>query len=274
MSDSDRLPVITLLTDFGLADPYVGAIKGVILSICPSVQLVDLTHDISPQDVWGGGYVWASCFGSFPRGTVHVGVVDPGVGSERRAVAARIADQTFVCPDNGLLSWIVADHPVAEAFELRRAEYFLPQPSATFHGRDIFAPAAARIANGLSPAELGPPVQSLTLHDIPRPERVSEHELRGEVVHIDRYGNLVTNIGLAQCRELDNWDEQTAVVSVGRLNLHGLRRTYSDARHGEPLAYFGSLGKLDIAVNRGNAAEFFTISRGDKITLSSGGSSR
>jgi len=272
MSDSLRMPVVTLLTDFGLADHYVPAIKGVIITICPRVQLVDVTHDVLPQDVWGGGYVWASCYKCFPSGTVHVGVVDPGVGGDRRAIVARMAGHVFVCPDNGLLSWIAAEEPVDEAFELRRDQHFLSELSATFHGRDIFAPVAAHIANGLALSELGPPAGELSIRPIPRPAQVSDGQLRGEVIHIDRYGNLVTNIHVTDCRKLGKWDGQAAIVNVGEIELRGLRRTYSDAREGEPLSYFGSMGKLDVAVNMGNAAESLKVKRGDPVTLSTAGS--
>ena len=274
MSDSRKTPVITLLTDFGLVDPYVPAVKGVILSLCGDVRLVDVTHSVPPQDVWAGGYIWASCYKYFPEGTIHLGVVDPGVGTMRRPVAARIAGHVFVCPDNGLLSWIAAESPVAEAFELREDAYFMREPSATFHGRDIFAPAAAHIANGVPLSRLGPPADQLFLLQIPQPRKVSERELLGEVIHIDTYGNLVTNIRLADCRELNDWHEADAEVTVGRVSLRGLRRTYSDAPAGESLAYFGSTGRLDIAINMGNAAQSLGIKRGDMVTLSLGGSAQ
>jgi len=260
-------PIITLLTDFGTSGPYVAAMKGVILGICPAARIVDITHDISPQDVSEGAYVWAASFSYFPKATIHVGVVDPGVGGHRRPVAVRAAGHIFICPDNGLLSWVLADHPQTEAFELRRKEFFLPSVSSTFHGRDIFAPAAAHIAKGTSLARLGPPAGRLLLHEVPRPQKLSDVELLGTVVHIDTFGNLVTNITLPDCENLTAWSPTSASVVVGGRKISGLRRTYQDVPPGEPLAYFGSLGRLELAVNKGSAAQILKLNPRDSLNL-------
>ena len=190
-------PVIALTTDFGQADGYVGTMKGVILGICPEATLVDVSHDIRPQAVRQAAYVLSTAAPYFPPGTVHMVVVDPGVGSERRPIVVQTDRATYVAPDNGVLSMVLSQEPARRAIQIRVAEprYRLPQISATFHGRDLFAPATAHLACGVEPGELGDPLPLSDLVTLPvlQPQRQSDGSWLGEVLHIDRFGNLITD---------------------------------------------------------------------------------
>ncbi len=188
------MPIVTLLTDFGLEDEYVGVMKGVILSIAPQVRLVDLTHSVPPQDVRRAALILMNAAPYFPPDTVHLAVVDPGVGTERRPIAVRTGRGTFVGPDNGLFSFVLAEMETWTAVELREPAYRLPLVSTTFHGRDIFAPAAAHLASGVPVEALGPVVNNLATLPLPRLE-IGESSLEGEILYADRFGNLVTSIG-------------------------------------------------------------------------------
>ncbi|MFQ5514536.1 MAG: S-adenosyl-l-methionine hydroxide adenosyltransferase family protein [Myxococcota bacterium] len=247
---------LTLLTDFGVADGYVAAMKGVILSRCADVQLIDITHEIPPGDIRAAAYVLLQAVGTYPSGTVHLVVVDPGVGSERRALACRGGDQLFVGPDNGVLAAALEDCTARQAVVLTRPELWRESPSAVFHGRDVFAPVAARLAAGGRLEELGDAVDPATL--IPRPwsdpERCGE-EWIGEVIHVDRFGNLITNL------PLDEEHAWAGELRVGALVLP-LRRCYSDAPEGDLLGLRGSSGLLEIACNRGRAVERLGEGRG------------
>ncbi|MCX7855393.1 MAG: SAM-dependent chlorinase/fluorinase [Anaerolineae bacterium] len=261
------MPVITLLTDFGTEDEYVGVMKGVILSIAPEVRLVDLSHQIPPQDVRRAAFLLCSAVPYFPPDTVHLAVVDPGVGTQRRPLAVRTPAGTFIGPDNGLFSWVLAEIPEWTAVEIREPAYRLPRVSSTFHGRDIFAPAAAHLAAGLPLERLGPRVEDPVLLSPPRLE-ICAGVLEGEVLYADRFGNLVTSIGRFR------WDGDRLVLSpafrpasgevtvgaaaarvvLAGAELVGIRRTYGDVAVGEPLALVGSSGFLEIAVRQGSAA--------------------
>ena len=254
-------PLITLTTDFGRRDPYVAAIKGVLLSACPDARVVDLTHEIAPQDVLEGALFLAAALPHFPAGTVHVAVVDPGVGGDRRAIAVSAGGQRVVCPDNGLLTLFAREQSIDEARQISNPAFMRDDISATFHGRDVFAPAAARLACGAPLEEVGPVAQGVVQLDIPTPRKTPGRVI-GEVMHIDRYGNAISNVhrsdlGGATVRE---------VLVAGR-RLGALRRTFADAAQGEPLAYFESTGHLALAVNRGDASAVLGLRRGDAIEL-------
>ena len=263
-------PTVTLTTDFGWRDPYVAAMKGVLLRGCPDVRIIDLSHEIAARDVMEGALFLAAALPCFPAGTVHLAVIDPGVGTARRPIAAAAAGQTVVCPDNGLLTLFARAHPLDEAREIvapRPPHATLVEVSATFHGRDVFAPAAARLACGEALSALGPALDApeIVALDVPRPRRDGV-AIRGEVIHVDRFGNAISNIDRATLGE-------TAVTEVraGGRALGGLRRTYGDANEGEPLALFGSGGWLEIAVNGGSASAQLGLGRGDVIEVVTAG---
>jgi S-adenosylmethionine hydrolase len=257
------MPLITLTTDFGFAGPFVGIMKGVLLSACPGAQIVDLTHDIPVHWPVEAGFWLARSHQWFPPGTVHVAVVDPGVGTTRNIIAAVHAGQVFLAPDNGLLAPVVGARP-AECWQL--AERFREQqgwlrPSATFHGRDLFAPLAAGIAAGrIAPSDIGPRVAEIVPSLLEDP-MVGESEVRGVVVAVDHFGNLITNIDgalLARFRRAE-------VLAAGQ--RLALRRTYGDCRPGDFLALVNSFGVLEIARSEGNAADALGVSRGAPVTV-------
>jgi S-adenosylmethionine hydrolase len=248
--------VITLTTDFGLQDAYVGIVKGVILDICPDVRLVDLTHQVAAQDVLQGALVLESAAPFFPDGTIHLAVVDPGVGGNRRAVAFSSPRATFVGPDNGLLGlvWQAARERWPEgdlhAVRLSNAQFHLDSVHPTFHGRDIFGPVAAHLACGVSIGEFGPPADDLQPPPFPSPVRLAQGGIQGEVIAIDHFGNCITNItsGLLQ----DLGPLHTLHVQVAGRDLGPIRQTYSQVQPGEPLALIGSNGRLELATRDDN----------------------
>ncbi len=244
-------PVITLTTDFGLTDAYVGAMKGVLLGICPGAVLVDLSHEIPPQDVRGAAFVVAAAAPYFPEGTVHLVVVDPGVGSTRRAVAVLTQRSLFVAPDNGVLSLALLQEPVVQTAELANPRYRLPEVSATFHGRDLFAPAAAHLACGTPLQELGPPITDLVTLPWPPPELQADGSLIACVLHVDRFGNLILNV---QPGHVEGWPRDQIEFEIAGRQVVGVSRTYADVPSGVPVAYLGSSGYLELGVRDGNAA--------------------
>ncbi len=242
-------PLITLTSDFG-AGPFVGLMKGVILGIYPQVRLVDLCHDIPPQDVRAGALVLEQALGVFPSGSVHLAVVDPGVGTERRPLVVEALDMLFVGPDNGLFTPVLLADPSARAYVLDKPRYHRQPVSATFHGRDIFAPVAAHLTWGISPEELGSYIGDPIRLDWPRPYR-REEILLGHVLGVDRFGNLQTN--------LSRWEVEAflagrpAEIQSAGLVIEGLSQSYGQAEPGAALALFNSLDRLELAVNRGSA---------------------
>lgn len=276
------MPILTLLTDFGAGDEYVGVMKGVILSIAPHVRLVDLSHQIPPQDVRRAAFLLSNAVPFFPPDTVHLAVVDPGVGTERRSLAIWTPVGLFVGPDNGLFSYVLAEVGGWTAVELRNPAYRLPHVSFTFHGRDIFAPAAAHLAAGVPLEALGPPATDLQELPLPRLE-VGKDRVDGEVLYADRFGNLVTSIGRFRWKG-DHLILKPAfrtpatalphplaanavrVIAAGR-ELGGIRRTYGEVPRGEPLALIGSQEFLEIAVREGNAAEQLGLRAGDRVQI-------
>ena len=253
--------ILTLTTDFGTQGPYVASLKGVILGLAPGTQLVDVSHAIAPQNILEGAFVLASIVDAFPPGTVHLGVVDPGVGSARRIIAAKAAEQWFVAPDNGLLSVVARDHPLDGVWEITNTKLFRRTVAATFHGRDIMAPAAAHLARGLDPDELGPPRHGIvTLPTIePRPD---EHGFVGEVIFSDAFGNLITNMP-AQ-RLVANRPETWSIEIAGE-RIAGLCRTYSDRPPGTLIALAGSSGWIEVAVVNGDAARHLGAGPGTTV---------
>lgn len=272
--------IIALTTDFGTADSYVAQMKGVILGIATGARLVDVTHAIPPQDVPFAAIVLAECVAAFPPGTVHLAVVDPGVGTQRRLIAAEIGDWRFVAPDNGLLSAVARVHGLRRAFELTERRWWRYNLSATFHGRDIMAPVAAHWAHGVDPGEFGPAIdggiQQLALGEPRRSDRM----IAGTVIRCDAFGNAITNIPGAwvgpdapaaaggSCGSSAGIAIATGWrVSIGGRNIGPLRRTYGDVPPREPLALVGSHGFVEIAVNCGSAQAALGARVGSEVRL-------
>jgi len=246
--------IVTLTSDFGTVDGYVGAMKGVISSAAPSARMLDITHEIRPGDVRGGALAVEASAPFFPAGTIHLVVVDPGVGTRRRAIAVEAADGVFVGPDNGVLS-LAAKGP-RRVYALDRSERYRKVVSATFHGRDVFAPIAALLAEGARPRDLGTAVAGMMDLKLPAPT-VARSEVIGQVIHVDRFGNLVTNITTAELRALSAVGEpRNCTVRVGRKSAGSIVRTYGDGEPGALLALVGSSGRLEIAVREGSAADW------------------
>ncbi len=244
--------IITLCTDFGTRDGYVAAMKGIILGIWPDVTLVDITHEVSPQNVTEAAYILETTCPHFPAGTIHLVVVDPGVGSDRRAIALRTVRYVFVAPDNGVLASVVREDPATEIVSLEASAYRLPSVSNTFHGRDLFAPAAAHIARGVSLAALGPPVETIVGLESDSPRAIGRDRIVGCVAHVDRFGDLITDIPATM---LDAARLSEYRVSVGQLTTLSIVGTYADAEVSEAVCLVGSHGRLEIAVRNGNAAQ-------------------
>lgn len=258
-----RPKIVTLLTDFGLEDGYVASMKGVILSICPKVRLVDISHLIPPQDIRAGAFVLATVYRDFPQGTLHLGVVDPGVGTSRRALAIRTSRHFFVGPDNGVFSWILRREPKAQAISLENPAYWSTEVSRTFHGRDIFAPVAAHLANGVPFARLGPPCDPFTADWMQA--SLSAEDIRGEIIYVDRFGNAITNVTLDELSHFGPPGEY--IVQSGETCITSVVATYGDDRPGTPVALIGSSGHLEIAVSQGSAARTLGLSAGNPISI-------
>ncbi len=255
------MPIITLTTDFGLADGYVGTMQGVILSIAPEATLVDLSHQVPPQDVRAGAFVLYQAVPFFPPDTVHLVVVDPGVGSDRRALAVRTSQGVFVAPDNGVLSYVLASANVDEAVSLTNPAYRLPEVSTTFHGRDIFAPAAAHLAGGVPLSELGPRAINLVRLPPPGPEFTPEGDLIAHVMHVDHFGNLILDVTAG-----DLVGEVTFELA-GR-KIEALSSTFADVEPGELVAYVGSTrDHVEIALREGDAAREMGLGIGDEVLI-------
>ena len=251
---------ITLTTDFGTRDGFVAQMKGIILGINPRARLIEVTHDIRPFAVLEGALVLKGIARYFPRGTIHVAVVDPGVGSSRRCIAVSSDGRIYVGPDNGLLSLAIPPATTVEVREIRNPEFMLPEPHPTFHGRDIFAPAAAHLSLGKPMDRVGPLVSDSVRLAIPAVERTPEG-LQGEVIYMDRFGNLSTNI------EATMLDRPAKEIVVGNTRLTEVKRCYQEVPEGEPLALVNSFGLLEIAVNRGDASATLDVGVGDRVAV-------
>jgi S-adenosylmethionine hydrolase len=252
--------LITLTTDFGTRDGFVAQMKGVILGLCPQVRLVDVTHDIEPFSVLEGALVLKGISAYFPDGAIHVAVVDPGVGSDRRGIAIRIGNQTFVGPDNGLFSLIVSHNEGVEIREIQNHEYMRPVPHPTFHGRDVFAPVAANLSVGRPFDGVGPLVNDPITLSIPSVEENAKG-LEGVVIYVDRFGNLSTNIDKGRLTR------SVGAVCLGNVTIQGLSRFFGQVPVGQAIALINSFGLLEIAVNRGNASELLGIGKNEPIRV-------
>lgn len=289
-----RPRVITLLTDFGNQDAYIGIMKGVIAGINPFANIVDICHNIPPQDVFTGAYLLYTSYKYFPRKTIHVAVIDPGVGSRRDIVCVETEDYFFLAPDNGILSFVVQNEKPKRIVRVTNSKYFLPLPSNTFHGRDIFSPVAAHLSLGLKTQQLGVKINHLKQLYIPTPVLKKTGVIEGHIIYIDRFGNLITNIteeyiahfkrkmGIrnqrpeARFRKSETFkktlEENTPAVktTIGKKSIWGFCTTYADVKAGAPLVLPGSAGFLEVSINQGNAQKYFKVERGDKIRIEMG----
>lgn len=263
-----KAPIVTLLTDFGTKDHYVASMKGVILGINPRCQVVDITHHLHPQNIMEGAFVLANAFSYFPEGTIHLAVVDPDVGGERIPILIVTDRFFFIGPDNGLFSLVIRKEEMKEAYALTEKRFFLPEISHTFHGRDIFASVAGHLTLGLAPKTLGRRIDSLKTLNFPEPS-VREKGLMGEVIHVDSFGNLISNI------DGDKLSRYTRggpfLIRAGKKTIRELKRGYWEGKTGEPIALFGSGGLLEIAVREGSAEKHLKIKKGDKIIVQTTG---
>jgi S-adenosylmethionine hydrolase len=252
-------PTVALLTDFGTRDHYAGTLKGVVLSVCPDATLVDIAHDIPAHDVMAGALELAACYRYFPHGTIFLVVVDPGVGSARRGMAADIGDFKFVAPDNGVLSAVFAESPPKKVVELTERKYARPTVSRTFEGRDRFAPAAGFLAKGVALVSLGKTLAHYQTLDLPKPS-IEDGVLLGQVLRVDHFGNLITNI------DRKTFDQFAAggsiAVEIAGQEVPRVVATYVEAQPGALCALFGSTDHLEIALNAGDAAAALQLDRG------------
>jgi hypothetical protein len=247
---------VTLITDFGTRDYYAGALKGVILSIAPGVRVIDISHDVEAYNVLHAAFLLRQIWPWYPRGTVHLAVVDPGVGSSRRIILGQYEGRYVIAPDNGLVTLVHRDFPSEAMHVVENRRYFMSEVSATFHGRDIMAPVAGHLANGIRPGEFGQATDNLELLPVASRADTVGNELVGLVLYVDKFGNLVTNIGPDQlappCGLHREWE-----VLVNGHSIGPIRTTFSDVALGESAAVLGSSGLIEIVVNQGSAAERF-----------------
>jgi hypothetical protein len=266
MADDPQTPaIVTLTTDFGVGSRYVAAMKGVMLSINPHVQIVDISHAIAPRDIRGGALVLAETARWFPPGTIHVAVVDPGVGSKRRIVYAQIGAQHFIAPDNGLLSRLASLDRPSKIISVEDPTHWMPEVSRTFHGRDIMAPIAARLSLGLAPEKLGPPIEQLV--ELPWAEvQQVPNRIDGEVIEVDSFGNLVTNITRAMLDGVPTND--SVVIFCDDHETMGIFATFSDQPPMTLMAHVGSTGRLELAIVDENASAMLGVKVGAPVRVS------
>ncbi|MFQ5913507.1 MAG: S-adenosyl-l-methionine hydroxide adenosyltransferase family protein [Nitrospinota bacterium] len=265
-------PVLTFITDFGLSDGFVGTMKGVALAICPDLTIVDITHQVPPQDIRTGELILRAAHPYFPQGTIHVAVVDPGVGSGRRAILIQDEKFLFLGPDNGVLTSAL-EKEGAKVREVCNPRWFLKGPSATFHGRDVFAPAAAHLGAGAEPTDAGPEVSDAIRLPFPSPRVEADRKgararIRGVVIHVDRFGNLITNV------DRESFEEASGSARGGRARvfLKGrevaeLVRFYNESREGKAAALFNSWGFLELFVSCGNAAQILNAGLDETVIV-------
>lgn len=258
-------PIITLTTDFGLKDHYVGTVKGVILGRCPEAHLVDISHQIPAFSIFAGAYSINQAAPYFPEGTIHVVVIDPGVGTERKPLLVQAIGQYFIAPDNGVLSMIAARAGKFVARELTNRDLWLQSPSATFHGRDIFAPVAAALASGTArPEEVGPVLTRVELLAGSEPSESPAGVWNGTILSIDHFGNVITNFTIAAFSRIT---DRRFSIEVGHKKIKDFEWAFGDAQHDRCFAYFGSSGFIELGINQSNAAKYLHAAPGDPVIL-------
>lgn len=257
-------PTITLTTDFGLVDHFVGVMKGVILGIAPRAQIVDITHEVQPFEINEGAFIIAEAYRYFAKKTVHVIVVDPGVGSERRPILAEMAGQYFIAPDNGILSMIYTREAKKKVRHITNEKYFLHPVSRTFHGRDVFSPVAAHLAAGVPPARFGKLIEDYVKLSLGKPTRTGKRVWTGLVLKVDRFGNLITNLHIDDFPEIKT---RRFELNAGLQQISRLAETFSECPPGELFVVSGSSGYLEVAVNQGSAAKILGVAGGSPVEL-------
>jgi len=260
-------PIVTLTTDFGLNDHFVGTVKGAILSIAPDAEIVDICHSVQAFDILDGALALAQAYSYFPTRTVHVVVVDPGVGSARRPILASSDRYNFVAPDNGVLSLMYAREERLNVRHITSDHYFLQPLSNTFHGRDIFAPVAAYLAKGVDQEKFGPEITDFVRFNAPRPKAVDAKTLRGIVLKVDRFGNLITNITAQDAPALFQVPLPAFKMAIGQREVTSFKTNYADGAPNELFAILGSMGYLEIAANRAAAAQLAGAGKGTEVSL-------
>ena len=260
-------PIITLTTDFGLNDHYIGSMKGVILEIVPDAQIVDICHTVQPFDVLDGALTIAQAYNYYPASTVHLVVVDPGVGTERRPILASSDRHHFVAPDNGVLSLIYGREERIHVRHITSDHYFRQPVSKTFHGRDIFAPVAAYLSKRMETDKFGDEITDFVRFNAPKPKSGDGKTLRGVVLKVDRFGNLVTNITPQDAPMLFQLDPLPFKIVVGKREITEIHATYADGTPGEVFGILGSMGYLEIATNRGAAAQLVGSGKGSEVNI-------
>ena len=260
-------PIITLTTDFGSNDHFVGTIKGVILDIAPEAQIVDICHSVQSFDVLDGALTISQAYSYFPSRTVHVVVVDPGVGTARRPILASCDKYHFVAPDNGVLSLVYAREERMHVRHITSEHYFLQPVSNTFHARDIFAPVAAWLAKEVDSQKFGDEVEEYVRFSAPKPKAVDENRLRGVVLKVDKFGNLITNITPQDAPMLFGADATAFKIVIGSREITEIRNTYAEGAPGEVIGILGSMGFLEIAANRGAAAQLTGAGKGNEVII-------
>jgi S-adenosyl-L-methionine hydrolase (adenosine-forming) len=260
-------PIVTLTTDFGLNDHFVGTIKGVILGIEPEAQIVDICHSVQAFDILEGALALAQSYSYFSSRTVHLVVVDPGVGSARRPILATSDRHNFVAPDNGVLSLIYAREERVNVRHITSDHYFLQPLSNTFHARDIFAPVAAYLAKGVDPEKFGEPITDFVRFNAPKPKALDAHTLRGVVLKVDRFGNLVTNFTAEDVPALFQPQPPAFKIVVGKREVTGMKTNYAEGAPGEVFAILGSMGYLEIAANRAAAVQLVGSGKGTEVNI-------
>jgi S-adenosylmethionine hydrolase len=258
------MPIITLLTDFGSKDHYVASMKGVILNINPQCTLVDITHEVRPHDIQEGAFILSNTYSYFPKGTIHLSVVDPGVGGTRKPILLVTQNYYFIGPDNGLFTFVEQREKLKQVVVLTKQKYFLPKISMTFHGRDIFAPVAAHLSLGIKPTAFGYEINSLEKIKFQK-AIIREGKLLGEIFHVDTFGNLVSNIDKEKLFRFIKG--RPFVIRAGRIIIHSLKKGYGEGKKGEKIALIGSGGFLEISVREGNAQKILGVKRGDNIEI-------
>lgn len=252
--------IIALVTDFGTRDYFVGAMKGTILSINKNAQIVDITHEIPPQDIQSASFTLRACYRNFPKKTIFTAVIDPGVGSDRRAILVETADYYFIAPDNGLLSFIFVKDKTFRVFELANEKYFNHPVSNTFHGRDIFTPAAAHLSNGVKPNEFGDELKDFVMFDENKPRKISDDKIEAEIIHIDHFGNLISNL---KKEDLPN----NFTITINRKKISKLRKFFAESNKSELFMIFGSAGFLEIVALQDSAAKLLKVKLPQKFLL-------
>jgi S-adenosyl-L-methionine hydrolase (adenosine-forming) len=263
-----RIPIITLTTDFGLNDHFIGAMKGVMLEIAPEAQIIDINHAVQPFDILDGALTISQAYSYFPSGTVHMVIVDPGVGTARRPIILTGDRHLFVAPDNGVLSLVYAREERLSVRHVTAEHYFLQPRSNTFHARDVFSPIAAFLAKGIDPSRFGEEITDYVRFAAPRPKPVDEHTLRGVVLKVDRFGNLITNITPQDAPQLFEATPPAFKIAIGtKAQATRMCTSYADGAPGEVFGILGSMGFLEVAANRGSAFQLLGAGKGSEVNL-------